>query len=62
MQNAARSVTSSHFWVSSSMNSGNPVGAVDDLICDLLGQRFAAGDVDDHLGALSRRQAVERYK
>ena len=36
------------------------VGALDDLVGDLLGQRLAAGHVRDHLGALPGRQAVER--
>ena len=35
------------------------IGAIDDLVGDLLGQGLAAGHVRDHLGALPGRQAVE---
>ncbi len=37
----------------------HPIGAIDDLIGDLLGQRFVAGHVRDHLSTLPRRQAIE---
>jgi hypothetical protein len=39
---------------------GNAVGAFDDLLGNLLGQRLAAGHIGDHLGALPARQAIQR--